>query len=346
MMIDEIVSLKRDAFVYRALTQKFSEKRRENTSSYSEKKVRASFADDASNIPILKYKSKVVAGPSVFGAVAQIDKGTIFMKPVDLKKVLDQIDSQEYAPSYNLEELVDPLLFEEWLNIYSKLKMKHIAWLATHRTRRHTFSCVCYDWNLWRFHINRIFQKLLEIQHSDDSSRVYLRGFVEKEIDEAAKDARQAIDKILNKDAARYRVIQWMEALARTYPLALRIRQTIEPLFQVNSRVIMMAKIRRCFTTILRRYLSSLRLASDKRTVGTPMDSYLNRLKKYCLELEDRWKGWAENVDRALQIDEPRSTLKELYTLFTHISLIEDFECWFDNKQLLLDQWVTKEDKL
>jgi len=108
----------------------------------------------------------------------------------------------------------------------------------------------------------------------------------------------------------------------------------------------MMAKIRRCFTTILRRYLSSLRLASDKRTVGTPMDSYLNRLKKYCLELEDRWKGWAENVDRALQIDEPRSTLKELYTLFTHISLIEDFECWFDNKQLLLDQWVTKEDKL
>lgn len=340
LIIDDLTSLRRDVYVYRLLIQEFRKRiRRNSVSRYVGKKVCANFAEDSTHIPMLKYESKTGWGTSVFGAdsVVRIE---VFRKNVQLDKIMQDIPLQDSIPIYSRDELVDPMIFEEWLAIYSKLKPHQISWLATHRTRRHTYKCVSYNWNLWKFHIDRIFQQLLDNPDLGENIDDPLIEFTEKEIDESARNARQALDKIENRDASRYEVIQWLTALVKTLPLAMQIRQTIEPPFKINRRVILKARIRKCFTTILRLYLTKFGLSSDRRKVRRPMKSYLIRLENYLLQLGSDRKSRIEAIGSVLQDDNPRLTLRILYKFFIQISVIEDYKSWFDDKQLLLDQWV------
>ena len=342
MIIDDITSLRRDTFVYKALIQEFSRRSGKNASRYVAKKVCANFAEDSCHIPILKYSSRTVWGTGPFGADALVEIKSLLKKDIQLDEMLERMQSQDRMSFYTIEELVDPVIFAEWLFIYSKLKPYQIAWLATHRGRRHTYKCVSCDWTLWGFHIHRIFGKLLNNPHLTDSFDNDLKIFIEREIDEAAKDARQALGKILKRDVARYQVMQWMDILLKKYPLAAQIKQTIEPPFKITPRIILMARIRRCFTTILRLHLTNLRLASDKREIKRPMESYLVRLKNLLTQLGNDGEQWANVVEKALQNGTSQYILRELYKLFKRISVIENFDCWFDDKQLMLNQWLTK----
>jgi len=350
MMIDDITSLKRDAFVYTELIQEFSKRNHKIVSRYVTKKLCANFAEDSRHVPILKYSSIIACGTGVFGGDAIVRMKSVLKKDIQLDKMLESTQSQGHMPFYDLNELVDVVTFKEWLDIYSKLKPFQIAWLATHRSRKHTHGCVSYNWTLWRFHIQRIFARVRAIKlldnphlagHLDDAEK----AFIEKEIDEAARNARQALEKIQSRDVARHRVIQWMDVLAKAYPIAVQIKQTIEPPFKINPQIILMAKIRRCFTTILRLRLTNLGLTFDGRTLKRSMECYLYRLKNYFLQLGDNWKQWAEAIENTLQSEVRQSGLKELHELFRRISVIEDYKCWYDDKQLALDQWVKKQDQ-
>jgi hypothetical protein len=342
-MIDDVISLKRDTFVYKRLIQRYEEISHRNTSSYVTKKVQANFAEDTTRLPLLKYQSKAVWDTGIFGAVASIEMESTFKKNVQIDK-LPSIYSLDSSSNYEIEELVDPVLFEEWLIIYSKLKPYQIAWLATHRDRRHTYRCVLYDWNVWLYHIYRIFDKLRVAPPIYDCRD--LRVFINREIDQAAKDAKQALEKIRNRDIARNSVTQILDALTTSYPLASQILQTIEPAFKINGHVFLMAKIRTCFTTILRSYLTKFALASENRAEKLPVECYFNRLENYCEALGNDWKTAVQALKKAFHEGRLEVGLIGLQIFFRRISTIEGFEQWFDNKQLELDQWLERRDGL
>lgn len=168
------------------------------------------------------------------------------------------------AFKYRLEELSDPILFEEMNSVLAALRPGEISWLATNRTLWHTKACVFYDFNLWKFHFYRILKELDKTKNEVNQKKDQYDTFLSAEIEQAAKDIK-VLFKLANRDKLRFILREKLMALAVTFPVAQNIADSIEEPRKISPIIVVKNEARRYYTSAVRLYLSSLGIVPDKR---------------------------------------------------------------------------------
>ena len=348
-MLDSILTLWQDTFVYDELVRGITKKI--PLSRLLTKKICAIFADVCNYIPILKYQSNVSWAASIYGPDSifkRTRKDSVFRKSVPLLDILTKLkheNNENWPRRYDIDDLVDPIMFNEFQHVISKLTPSEILWLATHRTLRHTYRCVLRDFNLWQVHLERIFERLSFFVDAGLCSRSSTDiSFYETEIAQAAKDIKLVLLKIQNRDKMRFKIREKLKLLAKLHPIASNIHSSIETSRKINPLLILRNEARRTLTTILRLFLCNQGLAYDKRAEKKPIQSYIYRLE--VLLNKSLFNGqFSCNVLRdALVQNNSREFIEQIHKMFEFLSKPEDLGSWMLESDTL-DKWFYIDEK-
>lgn len=344
-MLESLLNLGRDVFVYGRLLRGL-ELNGKRLSNASKMKISAFFVDACSFIPVLKYESGVSWSASIFGpqtVVVQKDD-SVFNRDVPLNKILENTDLSRWPFTYNLSELSDPILFGELQGVLSALRPGEISWLATHRTLEHTKLCVSNDFVLWKFHFTRILERLRTADGRPIENTANSDAFISAEIDQAAKDIKQVLFKLENRNKLRYRLREKLVGLSTEFPVAQNIANSIEKPRKISLVIILKNEARRNLTSILRLHMSNCGLVPDNRKKKTnSMQSYLNQLETKLDRLSTRHGSRVGALKRAIAENEGEKIVAAITTIFRILASPDDAELW-ESQDAPLDRWLQQMD--
>ena len=342
-MLESILALGQDIFTYNELLNGIEAKGKKlsRTQKY---KICAVFAQTCDRIPILKYESMVTWGTDVFGARAEYEsrsKEKIFTKPISINKVLCNVNPDNWSSNYELSDLADPILFKEFQGVIASLTPSEVTWLATHRTIRNTQLCVLKDFNLWRFHLERIFERLLDPNNNVkkiDESKV---TFFESEIKQATEDIEQVLKKIRNRNRYRLELKEKLVSLSATYCVAANIASSIDNTREISPQLVLKNEARRTLTNILELCLGIPKAAGNNQEImnNLTIAGHALHLRVKLRYLPIRSGILLEKLKNAAKKNDTNETIKIVFELFRIFSEPDNDDLW-TSKSIRLEKWM------